>query len=335
MSVEERAGQVLMIGTPVGSPRDLAATVRRHRLGGVFLAGRSTRSAAALRADIAVLRGATPLTPLVAVDQEGGSVQTLKGADFPLMPSAQRLGRGPQGKLRDAVRDSSKRLHGIGVTLNLAPVADTVPENIAEANPPIGAFRRQYGSNPDEVAADIETAVAASQGEGVLTVLKHFPGLGRVRANTDVASEVVDAYATDTDPHLKPFVAGIRAGSAGVMMSSARYPRLDRGGIAAYSKPIVTGLLREKLGYDGLVMSDDLGAADAAAIAPVGERAVRFVAAGGDLALTIRPQDARPMAEALVAEARKSAEFDARLTDAAGHVLRAKDKVGLLPCSRK
>ena len=335
MSVEERAGQVLMIGTPVASPRQLEATVRRYRLGGVFLAGRSTRSAAALRADIAVLTGAAPLPPLVAVDQEGGSVQTLKGADFPLIPSAQRLGRGSQAKLRNAVRDSSQRLHGIGVTLNLAPVADTVPANIGEANPPIGSFRRQYGSDPDEVAADIETVVAASQGAGVLTVLKHFPGLGRVRANTDVASEVVDAYTTDTDPHLKPFAAGIRAGSAGVMMSSARYPRLDRGGIAAYSKPIITGLLRERLGYDGLVVSDDLGAADAAAIVPVGERAVRFVAAGGDLALTIRPQDAKPMAEALAAEARTSPPFDARLTEAARHVLQAKDRVGLLPCSRR
>ena len=335
MSVEERAGQVLMIGTPVDSPRGLAETVRRHRLGGVFLAGRSTRSADALRADIDVLKGATPLTPLVAVDQEGGSVQTLKGADFPLMPSAERLGRRSQAELHDAVRDSARRLHGIGVTLNLAPVADTVPESIGPANPPIGAFRRQYGSDPGEVAADIETAVAASQGEGVLTVLKHFPGLGRVRANTDVSSEVVDAYMTSTDPHLKPFAAGIRAGSAGVMMSSARYPRLDRGGIAAYSKPIVTGLLRERLGHDGLIMSDDLGAADAAAIAPVGERAVRFVAAGGDLALTIRPQDAKPMAGALTAEARKSPEFDSRLTDAARHVLQAKDRVGQLPCSRK
>ncbi|UQU66513.1 glycoside hydrolase family 3 protein [Couchioplanes caeruleus] len=333
LSLEERAGQALMIGTPVGSPRELEAAVRRYGLGGVFLAGRSTRSADALRADITALRSAAPVPPLVAADQEGGNVQTFKGADFPLMPTAERLGRGSPDKLRDTVRDSARRLHGIGVTVNLAPVADTVPVSIGVGNPPIGAFHRQYGSDPGEVAADVGTAVAASQGEGVLTVLKHFPGLGRVRANTDVSRDAVDATTTATDPYLQPFAAGIRAGSAGVMISSARYPQLDRTGIATYSKPIITGLLRERLGYDGLVMSDDVGAADAAAVVPVGERAVTFVAAGGDMVLTIRPQDAGPMADALVAEARRSPSFDARLTDAARHVLAAKDRAGLLPCS--
>jgi beta-N-acetylhexosaminidase len=335
LSLEDRAGQALMVGTPVGSPRELEPAVRRYRLGGVFLAGRSTRSAAALRADITALRGAAPVPALVAVDQEGGNVQTFKGADFPLIPTAERLGRGSPDRLRETVRDSARRLHGIGVTVNLAPVADTVPASVGVANPPIGAFHRQYGSDPGEVAADVETAVAASQGEGVLTVLKHFPGLGRVRANTDVSRDAVDATTTATDPYLQPFTAGIRAGSAGVMISSARYPRLDRKGIATYSKPIITGLLRERLRYDGLVMSDDVGAADAAAVVPVGERAVAFVAAGGDMVLTIRPQDAGPMAEALVAEARRSPSFDARLTDAARHVLTAKDRAGLLPCSKR
>ena len=259
-------------------------------------------------------------------------MQTLKGPDFPLLPSAQRLGAGSKDKLRDSVRDSARDLAAIGITINLAPVADTVPADVGLANPPIGAFRRQYGSEPAEVAAAIRTVVPASQEAGVLTVLKHFPGLGRVRANTDVQADVIDGEADADDPYLEPFRAGIEAGSAAVMMSSARYPQLDRTTIAAYSEPVVTGLLREKLGFTGLIMSDDLGAADAAAIVPVGERAVRFVAAGGDLALTIRPEDARPMARALVAEARADAGFDARLTDAATHVLRAKERAGLLRC---
>ncbi|MFI7540429.1 glycoside hydrolase family 3 N-terminal domain-containing protein [Actinoplanes sp. NPDC049599] len=332
LSARERAGQALMVGTSVAGPRDLGPVVARHRLGGVFLAGRSTRSAAGLRADIAALQGraATPL--LVALDQEGGSVQTLKGRDFPLIPSAKRLGAGPRAKLRDTVRDSAQRLAGIGVTVNLAPVADTVPAKLGEGNPPIGGFHRQYGSDPDRVAEDITTVVAASQGADVLTIVKHFPGLGRVSANTDTAVRVVDNTTTADDPYLKPFVAGINAGSAGVMISSATYPKLDGSAIAAYSKPIVTGLLRDRLGFTGLVMSDDLGAADAASSLPAGERAVRFVAAGGDLALTIRPQDAAPMAASLTAAARKSPAFAARLTDAARHVLRAKERAGLLKC---
>ena len=173
---------------------------------------------------------------LIALDQEGGSVQTLKGPDFPLIPSAQRLGAGPAASLRAAVRDSARRLNGIGVTVNLAPVADTVPARLGEGNPPIGAFHRQYGSDPARVAADIEQVVAASQGAGVLTILKHFPGLGRVTANTDTSTRAVDSTATANDPYLEPFVAGIKAGSAGVMVSSASYPKLDAKNIAAFSR---------------------------------------------------------------------------------------------------
>ncbi len=333
MSLPERAGQLLMIGTPVGSPLGLGRTVKQLHLGGIFLAGRSTRPAAELKADIATLTKAGTVPPLVALDQEGGSVQTLKGKDFPLLPSAQRLGDGPSDKLRDTVRQSARGLSTIGITLNLAPVADTVPDDLGLANPPIGAFRRQYGSDPKKVAAAMTTVVPAFQDEGVLTVLKHFPGLGRVRANTDVSANVVDAQASATDPYLEPFAAGIEAGSTAVMIASARYPRLDRSTIAAYSKPIITGLLRDKLGFQGMVVSDDLGAADAAAIVAVGERAVRFVAAGGDLTLTIRPEDAEPMAEALIAEAKKSPGFAARVSDAARHVLTAKARAGLLSCS--
>jgi beta-N-acetylhexosaminidase len=332
LSLSERAGQVLMIGTPVANPRELGDLVAGQALGGVFLAGRSTRSAAALRSDISALQGraATPL--LIALDQEGGSVQTLKGPDFPLIPSARRLGAGPPAKLRATVHASAQRLAGIGVTVNLAPVADTVPAGLGEGNPPIGGFHRQYGSNPDKVAGAITTVVTTSQDARVLTIIKHFPGLGRVRSNTDVAVRVVDNTTTAEDPYLKPFVAGIAAGSAGVMVSSATYPKLDPSTIAAYSKPIITDLLRGRLGYTGLVMSDDLGAADAASALPAGERAVRFVAAGGDQVLTIRPQDAVPMRASLIAAANKSATFAARLTEAARHVLQAKDRAGLLEC---
>ena len=332
MTLAERAGQVLMVGISVNAPSGLGDTVRRYHLGGIFLHGRSTHSASVLRADIAALRKRSALPLLVSLDQEGGSVQTLKGADFPRLPSAQKLGAGPAATLRDTTRDSARRLAGIGVTVNLAPVADTVPAALGEQNPPIGYWHRQFGSDPARVAADIRTIVPASQDAGVLTVLKHFPGLGRVRANTDVSANAVDATATVNDPYLAPFEAGIRAGSAGVMISSARYPKLDARTIAAFSTPIVTGLLRDRLGYRGLIMSDDIGAAVAVSGVPVGQRAVRFVAAGGDLVLTIRPADAAPMAGALIDRATNDATFRTRLTDAARHVLRTKQRAGLLTC---
>jgi beta-N-acetylhexosaminidase len=332
LSRGERVGQLLMIGTPVNGPRDLATSIGRYHLGGVFLAGRSQRPAAALRGDIASLQRAARTPLLIALDQEGGSVQTLKGPDFPIIPSALRLGDGSTAKLRAETGDAARRLAGIGVTVNLAPVADTVPADVGEQNPPIGAFHRQYGPDPERVAGDVRTVVAASQAAGVLTTLKHFPGLGRVRFNTDTSTKAVDSTATATDPYLQPFAVGIDAGSAAVMVSSASYPRLDPDTIAAFSKPIVTGLLRERLGFTGLVMSDDLGAAAAAESVPVGDRAVRFVRAGGDLVLTIRPQDAVPMTKGLLSAVQASPAFDARVTDAATHVVRSKYRAGLLKC---
>jgi beta-N-acetylhexosaminidase len=336
LSADERAGQLVMAGLPVEDPRDQAAIIGRYHLGGVFLAGRSKRSAAALRSDVGALQraaktaGAPPL--LVALDQEGGSVQTLQGDDFPPVQSAYRLGQSSSATLARSVADNARRLAEVGITINLAPVADTVPTVLGRRNPPIGSFRRQFGANPDHVAADIRVAVTGSQAAGVLTTVKHFPGLGRVLFNTDTSTKAVDNTTTATDPYLKPFAAGIEAGTAAVMISSARYPRLDDSNIAAFSKPIVTGLLRERLGFTGLVMSDDLGAAAAAEAVPVGERAVRFVRAGGDLVLTVRPQDASPMSAALTAAAQRSPAFAARVTDAVRHVLRAKYRAGLLSC---
>ncbi|AGZ43760.1 glycoside hydrolase family 3 N-terminal domain-containing protein [Actinoplanes friuliensis] len=332
MSLEEQVGQTLMVGVPLHSPQGIGGLVAGYHLGGVFLSGRSTRSSAGLRADITALQRTAKVPLLVSVDQEGGSVQALQGTDFPDIPAATTLGAGPPDELRRTVRDSADRLAGIGVTVNLAPVADTVPSGTDDRNPPIGAFRRQYDSDPIKVAEDIRTVVAASQGAGVLTILKHFPGLGRVRANTDTSTRAVDRTATVDDPYLDPFRAGMRQDSAGVMISLATYPRIDPASIAAFSRPIVTGLLRERYAFTGLIMSDDLGAADAVESVPTGDRAVRFLDAGGDLALTIRPQNVGPMVAALLAAARTSPVFAARVTDAASHVLAAKHRAGLLRC---
>ena len=269
LSLRQQVGQVMLVGTPVGAPMSVADIVGRYDIGGVFLAGRSHASAADLAAGIASLRSTVPPTTglLIALDQEGGQVQTLQGDDFPPIPTAVEQGRLSESDLRALSARWSGHLAAIGVTLDLAPVADTVPASIGHANPPIGAFERQYGSDPTAVAADIDTVVTAIQSAGVLTTLKHFPGLGRVLKNTDVSTGAVDTLATTTDPYLAPFQAGIRAGTAAVMMSSASYPNLDPDAVAVFSTPIVTGLLRQQLGFTGLIVSDDLGAAAAVSTA--------------------------------------------------------------------
>jgi beta-N-acetylhexosaminidase len=338
LGLDAQVGQLLMVGTKVTSPADLADTVRLYHLGGTFLAGRSSASAASIRQGVQALQAAATSSggiPLqVAVDQEGGEVQTLKGTDFPPVPTAVEQGRLDAATLRARTAGWAVRLLPAGITLDLAPVADTVPPSFAGSNPPIGGFDRQYGSTPDAVARDISTVVTAIQSTGVLTTVKHFPGLGRVHGNTDTASSVVDPVTTVDDPFLEPFVAGIRAGTAAVMVSLAQYPQLDPDSIAAFSRPIVTGLLRDRLGFTGLIVSDDLGAAASAGPVPVGDRAVRFVEAGGDMVLTVRSTDAAPMSAALMAQAQASPDFRAQVSAAATRVLRSKFQAGLLTCAR-
>jgi beta-N-acetylhexosaminidase len=336
MSLDAQVGQVLMVGTAVDSPGDLADTVGKYHLGGVFLAGRSSASASTVHQGVAALQAAAKASggfPLqVGVDQEGGDVQTLKGTDFPVVPTAVDQGTLDPATLAARTSDMARRLLPAGITIDLAPVADTVPPDFAGTNPPIDGYEREYGSTPAAVSADISTVVTAMQSTGVLTTIKHFPGLGRVHADTDQSTAAVDSLTTTDDPFLAPFAAGIHAGTAAVMVSLATYTKLDPNSIAAFSQPIVTGLLREKLGFTGLIISDDMGKAVAVSNVPVGDRAVRFIQAGGDMVLTVQSTDAAPMAAALLAQAQASPSFEAQVTASAGRVLRSKYRAGLMTC---
>lgn len=338
MSLTGQVGQLLMVGTKVDSPAALAGTVSRYLLGGVFLQGRSSATAATLHQGVATLQSAATANggiPLqVGVDQEGGEVQTLKGTDFPAVPTAVEQGKLSPATLGASTGDMARRLLPAGITIDLAPVADTVPPDYLSSNPPIAGFDRQYGSDPTTVAGDISTVVTAMQSTGLLTTVKHFPGLGRVHANTDTSTDAVDSLTTVDDPFLAPFASAIQAGTAAVMISLANYPKLDPNSVAAFSEPIITGLLRQRLGFTGLVISDDMGAAKAVSAVSPGDRAVRFVDAGGDMVLTVQSADAGPMSAALEAKALSSSEFRGKVTAAAGRVLASKFRAGLLKCTR-
>ena len=211
-------------------------------------------------------------------------------------------------------------------------MADVVPAGTANENPPIGAQDRQYGSTPGAVSDSVVTVIRAMLGVGLGTTVKHFPGLGRVTANTDTSSDAIDAQTSASDPFLDPFKAAIAAHTTAVMISSATYPELDPDHIAAFSTDIITGLLRQKLHFNGLVISDDLGGAVAVSALPPGQRAVDFVRAGGDMVLTVQATDVAPMTSALTLLAARDKTFRARVDNAVLHVLASKQSVGLLSC---
>jgi beta-N-acetylhexosaminidase len=335
MSPTQRAAQVLLVGVDATRPAAAGTALARSGVGGVFLRGRvsgNSRLQAQLAAVQTAARRSGAQRLLVAVDQEGGAVQTVRGGTLAPFPAALVQGTWSSRRLRESTTAWGTELRRLGVNLDLAPVADVVPASLGVRNPPIGRYGRQYGSTPATVAPRVATVAAALRAGRVGPTVKHFPGLGRVLANTDTSTAAVDATTTATDPALGPFTAATRAGALAVMMSSARYPRLDRKQPAMWSPAIVTGLLRTRLGWKGLVVSDDLGNAGAARILPVGRRATAFVAAGGDLVLTVVPGQAATMRAAIVVRAATDPTFRARVDDAVRHVLAAKLALGLLRC---
>ncbi len=335
MSLDRRLGQLLMVGVPATDPASGSSLVQSG-VGNIFLQGHSSASVEELRGETAQLQAAARATTgigvQVAVDQEGGLVQSLRGPGFASIPSAVDQGELSTSTLREQTATWAGELTRAGITLDLAPVSDTVPPGTAAENPPIGAFGREYGSDSATVASRVGTVVAAMRSQGLSATVKHFPGLGRVRANTDTSAAAVDSVTSPGDPYLRPFQAGIQAGAAAVMVSSATYPRLDPDHVAAFSSAVIDGLLRNRWGYDGMVVSDDLGAAVAVSAVPPGQRAVDFVAAGGDLVLTVQPADVAPMLADLRARAADDAQFRARVDDAVRHVLLSKYRSGLLRC---
>ncbi|SDJ50038.1 beta-N-acetylhexosaminidase [Frankineae bacterium MT45] len=333
MTEAQRVGQLFMIGTSsTHADAQTLAAIRSSHVGSVILDGTSTLSVQQTLAVVNTLQNAAGSVRLfVSTDQEGGEVQRLTGPGFVTMPSGLEQGQIDPATLMNDATDWGHPLKAAGVNFNLAPVLDTVPSAAAaQNNPPIGQLDRQFGYTPATVATHGVAVIKGYQAAAVATSIKHFPGLGRVTGNTDTTAGVTDSVTTSTDPYLAPFKAGIDAGSAFVMMSTAIYSRIDPANPAAFSRAIIAGLLRNQLGFKGVVISDDLGAAQQVASVPAGERAVRFIAAGGDMVLSVDPGIATEMTSAVLARAASNPAFRAQVDAAALLVLQAKQRYGLI-----
>lgn len=329
-SPEERAGQLIMVGVETAGPR-LASidAVSTHHVGNVFIAGQTHAGAEAIRGVVDAMTAlvgpdtthGTPL--LVATDQEGGQVQVLQGSGLSTIPSALEQAAMPAQDLRARALTWGQELADVGVTMNLAPVADLVDIPDPSANAPIGAWEREYGNDPATV---LDHATAFAQGmekAGVIAVYKHFPGLGRVGANTDTASDVTDGTtAPSGDAAVSVFADAIGGGARVVMVSSAVYPLIDDSSPAVFSPAVVTDMLRGDLGFTGVVITDDVSAAAQVQEWDPGQRAVRAVRAGCDIVLASGdPSTAIDMVRALVDQARDDPAFADRIDQSAARVL--------------
>jgi beta-N-acetylhexosaminidase len=335
MSLAQRVGQLFMMGSPVDrASGPTRRALRRYHVGSVILMGNSSAGRRTVATTVRGLQStarpaAAGVGLLVAVDQEGGHVQRLTGPGFSDMPTALTQGRWRVHTLRTRARGWAVELRKAGVNLDLAPVADTVPVALSRSNQPIGRWQREFGHRPRRVARHAVAFLRGMRDAHVGTVAKHFPGLGRVRGNTDDTAVVVDRVTRRHDHYLMPFAATAGAGVPFMMMSLASYPRLDPASPAVFSRIVIQHVLRGDLGFEGVVVSDSMTAAAVARWSPA-QRAVRFVAAGGDLVLVPEVAPVPEMYDAILARARRSPSFRDRVDEAALRVLRAKQPLGLL-----
>lgn len=336
LSLDQRVGQLLMVAvTSTGLTEIQAAALARTHAGSVVLLGNTTAGRAAVQAVVADVRDAAASPAgvglLLAADQEGGQVQRLAGEGFSSIPSAQQQARQSPRELAREAQVWGDELAAAGVSADLAPVADVVPPELEGVNEPVAQLRRGYGSSPPAVAAHVAAFISGMDAAEIATAVKHFPGLGRVRGNTDFTARVVDSTTRRDDPGLAGFRAAVDAGVDMVMVSSATYTRIDGRRLAVFSPTVVQEMIRGDLDFDGVVISDDLAAAALQEV-PAERRALDFVMAGGDLAIVGDPSEAATMADALVRAAESDPEVAQRVDESAARVLALKDRRGLAGC---
>ena len=303
---------------PSFTGREAPDWVRRHLdggLGGVCLYASNIVDAEQLAGLTAELRRDRP-DVVIALDEEGGDVTRLEWQAGCSYPGNLALGAVDDPELTRAVaRAMADDLRAVGVTMNLAPVADV---NTNPQNPVIGV--RAFGSDPELVARHVAASVKGTQSGGVLACAKHFPGHGDTHVDSHEALPVVGGRG-----ELEPFRAAIDAGVAAIMPGHLVVPALAPVA-ATVSGAVITGLLRGELHFDGIVVTDALDMGAVARSAPLEETGVLALAAGADL-LCLGPQYGEDAVAALhvaiVAAVDAGRLSEERLAEAAARVARA------------
>jgi beta-N-acetylhexosaminidase len=271
--LREKIGQMLLLGFRGSRPADcdpIVRDLREHHVGSVILfdqdmtggsidtarARRNIESPAQVKELVAHLQAQAPLPLLVSIDQEGGRVNRLKPEyGFPESTSHEELGR--LDRLDETARHAgtiARTLASLGINLNLAPVVDL---DANPDNPIIKGKRRSFSADPEAVARHAAEYIRAHRALGVLCCLKHFPGHGSAAGDTHLG--LVDVTRTWHERELLPFQRLIAAGLADVIMTAHVFnARLDPQVPTTLSRAVLTDLLRGRLGFTGVICSDDM-----------------------------------------------------------------------------
>ncbi|HEU4980083.1 MAG TPA: glycoside hydrolase family 3 N-terminal domain-containing protein, partial [Solirubrobacterales bacterium] len=304
LAVKRLVGQTIVAQLGKGAPdQDLVRRARKGQVGGVIVEQGSdevVRSSVQQLQQAATEGGNPPL--LVMVDQEGGPVKRLE--DGPPDSSPRQLGgAGDAEAAKGEGERTGEFLRGLGVNVDLAPVLD-----VAQPQTDDSIKARAFGDDPELVAEVGVPFAEGLQDAGVAATAKHFPGLGRAQVSTDERPVSIAATSQDLEADMEPFREAVDAGVELVMVSTASYPTLGSKKPAALSPAIVQGLLRDELGFEGVVITDDLQAPAVTSVTTPGLAAVNAIKAGDDLLLYAGDdQDSIKAFGSLVSEVKRGA----------------------------
>ncbi len=279
-TLSKRVGSFFVVGFDgTGMPASLKKLYQRHGLGGVILFDRNIESPGQLKRLTGQVQSLPPDGCLIiSIDQEGGRFQRLKPPHFAALPPACEVG------IRSALdlgRRMGQELAALGINVDFAPVLDV---NTNPDNPIIG--ERSFGSDPQLVAEVGRLLFKGLQEKGVLACGKHFPGHGDTDQDSHLTLPVVDhPMERLQEVELVPFRELIGAGLRCLMTAHVLYPALDSEHPATFSSRTLTGLLRKELGFEGLIVTDDMGMAGSLSQADIPEACIQAFAAGCDLLL--------------------------------------------------
>ncbi|MFC0865551.1 beta-N-acetylhexosaminidase [Sphaerimonospora cavernae] len=319
--LDRLAMAVLQPGFEGTAPPGWLCRALAEGLGGVVLFARNIADPAQTAALTAALRADNPEV-IVAVDEEGGTVTRLEAGSGSSWPGNLALGVADDVRLTERVaRQIGRLVAASGITLDYAPVVDV---NADPLNPVIGI--RSFGTDPEAVSRHAVAWIKGLQGGGVAACAKHFPGHGATRSDSHLELPTVEAPREVLDLRdLPPFRAAIAAGVQAIMCGHLLVPALDEVP-ATLSRAVLTGLLRDELGFDGVLVTDAIEMRAVAALHEPGEIAVRALAAGADAVCVGRSspggESVYELRDAIVGAAREGRLSEERLVEAAGRVRR-------------
>src|ERR671932_1752672 len=326
LPLEQQIGQLLYIGLPGAElDADARSLVEYVSPGGVIIFGRNVAAPEQLRALLDGVREMSAVEPLFGIDQEGGLVDRLRKICTP-MPAARVIRQhGDLAAARALGRITGEVLRLLGFNMNFAPVMSIMTEDRDLLSN--GLYSRSYGRSPGEVLGYTMVYLRGLQGTGCMGCAKHFPGIGAGEVDSHDEMPIIqlshdDLIAQDLAPYIELFQREDNMVRA-VMVSHGGFPNIDiHRGIAggrlvpaSINPSIVTDLLRDELGYDGLVVTDDLEMGAIAKHCEIEEAALRAVLAGEDMILVCaRPDVIRRAYDALLRAAHAGEISRGRIT---------------------